>query len=52
MAIAAQNKKERAEGELLERQNKDLMLFCDNPECISGGLDNKQASVGMLLQKL
>jgi hypothetical protein len=42
MAIAAQGKKERAREELLERQSKNVMLFCDNPECISLSLDNKQ----------
>jgi hypothetical protein len=42
MAIAAQGKKEKAREELLERQNKDVMVLCYNPECISLGLDNKQ----------
>jgi hypothetical protein len=41
MAFAAQGKKARADIELLERKNKDVMLFCDNPECISVGLDKQ-----------
>jgi hypothetical protein len=41
MTIVAQGKKERTAEKLLERENRDVMLFCDNPECISGGLDKQ-----------
>jgi hypothetical protein len=52
MAIAAQGKKEKAREELQERQNEDVMLFCDNPECISLGLDNKQMWIQYAVAKM